>query len=96
MACYYSSCLHLPHLKAKSDETEFTLPDFPEANKFHSSQLSESLRASNGTDPFALYLKKVFTEGMKTNGLIINTVEESLTELEQCTSGRPLTCQFGL
>ncbi|CAL8998494.1 unnamed protein product [Prunus brigantina] len=76
MACYYSSCLHLPHLKAKSDETEFTLPDFPEANKCHSSQLSESLRASNGTDPFALYLKKVFTEAMKTNGLIINTVEE--------------------
>ncbi|BBH04350.1 hypothetical protein Prudu_015455 [Prunus dulcis] len=34
-ACYYSACLHLPHLKAKSDETEFTLPDFPEANKFH-------------------------------------------------------------
>ncbi|BFG33485.1 hypothetical protein CerSpe_197590 [Prunus speciosa] len=76
MACYYSSCLHLPLLKAKSDETEFTLPDFPEANKFHSSQLSENLRASNGTDPFALYMKKVFTEGMKTNGLIINTVEE--------------------
>ncbi|XP_021830884.1 UDP-glycosyltransferase 92A1 [Prunus avium] len=75
-ACYYSSCLHLPLLKAKSDETEFTLPDFPEANKFHSSQLSESLRASNGTDPFALYMKKVLTECMKTNGFIINTVEE--------------------
>ncbi|KAI5321176.1 hypothetical protein L3X38_030247 [Prunus dulcis] len=76
MACYYSLCLHLPHLKAKSDEIEFTLPDFPEANKFHSSQLSENLRASNGTDPFALYMKKVFTEVMKTNALIINTVEE--------------------
>ncbi|XP_070664183.1 UDP-glycosyltransferase 92A1-like isoform X2 [Malus domestica] len=76
MACYYSLCLHLPHLKAKSGEYEFTLPDFPEAKKFHISQLSESLKLSNGTDPFSVFVHKAFNECMKTDGMVINTVEE--------------------
>ncbi|XP_050111926.1 UDP-glycosyltransferase 92A1-like isoform X2 [Malus sylvestris] len=76
MACYYSLCLHLPHLKAKSGEYEFTLPDFPEAKKFHISQLSESLKLSNGTDPFSVFVHKSFNECMKTDGMVINTVEE--------------------
>lgn len=76
MVCYYSFCLHLPHLKAKSGEYEFTLPDFPEAKKFHISQLSESLRLSNGTDPFSVFVHKAFNKCMKTDGLVINMVEE--------------------
>ncbi|CAN6693430.1 unnamed protein product [Malus baccata var. baccata] len=76
MACYYSLCLHLPHLKAKSGEYEFTLPDFPEAKKFHISQLSETLKLSNGTDPFSVFVHKAFNECMKTDGMVINTVEE--------------------
>ncbi|RVX13030.1 UDP-glycosyltransferase 92A1 [Vitis vinifera] len=52
MACYYSLWLNVPHPKPNSNG-EFSLLDFPEASTIHVTQMSENLRAADGTDPYS-------------------------------------------
>ncbi|KAG5517616.1 hypothetical protein RHGRI_038123 [Rhododendron griersonianum] len=56
LACYYSTWLNLPHLK--TDSPEFSLPDFPEAGKFHVTQLAASYLAADGEDPWSIFQRE--------------------------------------
>lgn len=74
-ACYYSICLNLPHRSSEPDEY-FTLPDFPEASKFHVTQLAEHIRAADGKDQFSRFIQRVFHMLGEADGILFNTVEE--------------------
>ncbi|KAJ0084299.1 hypothetical protein Patl1_29803 [Pistacia atlantica] len=73
-ACYYSLWLNLPH--SNSDSDEFELPDFPEASTLHVTQMSDTLRAADGSDSFSVFVKKVFPLWVKADAILVNTVEE--------------------
>lgn len=71
---YVSLWLYLPH--ASTDSDEFSLPDFPESGPLHRSQLASVLKTANGSDPWSQFLRQEISSSLKTDGLLINTVEE--------------------
>ncbi|RVW48684.1 UDP-glycosyltransferase 92A1 [Vitis vinifera] len=75
MACYYSLWLNVPHPKPNSNG-EFSLLDFPEASTIHVTQMSENLRAADGTDPYSVFNKEALSEWMNSDGVLFNTIEE--------------------
>lgn len=75
LACYYSIWLNLPH-RSNSEKGEFLLPDFPEAGKFHVTQLSPSLLIADGSDPFSIFQRKCLSTWVNSDGFLFNTVEE--------------------
>ncbi|CAA2992263.1 UDP-glycosyltransferase 92A1-like [Olea europaea subsp. europaea] len=74
MACYYSMWLNLPHKHTESQE--FMLPDFPEAGKFHVTQLSPALLVAQEDDPFTTFQRKNLPNWSKSDGILFNTFEE--------------------
>ncbi|KAK6937088.1 UDP-glucuronosyl/UDP-glucosyltransferase [Dillenia turbinata] len=74
MGVYYSSFLNLPHKKTNS--SEFTLPDFPEASRIHISQLPYSIHEANGSNSISEYVQKVLPAWKDSDAILFNTVEE--------------------
>ncbi|KAL2557206.1 UDP-glycosyltransferase 92A1 [Forsythia ovata] len=74
MACYYSMWLNLPHKHTES--LDFVLPDFPEAGKFHVTQLSPALLVAEEGDPFTTFQRKIFPYWSKSDGILFNSIEE--------------------
>ncbi|KAL5766709.1 hypothetical protein ACOSP7_017326 [Xanthoceras sorbifolium] len=75
LACYHSLWLNLPHRNTDSDE--FPLPNFPEASRIHVTQLSDNLRAADGTDSLSVFLNKVLPLWTAVDGISVNTVGET-------------------
>lgn len=75
MACYYSLWSNVPHPKPNT-HGEISLLDFPEASRIHVTQMSENLRAADGTDPISLFNKESLSEWTKSDGVLFNTVKE--------------------
>ncbi|CAI9106614.1 OLC1v1005810C1 [Oldenlandia corymbosa var. corymbosa] len=76
LACYHSLWLNLPHRNTNDEKGEFLLPDFPEAGKFHVTQLSPSLLLADGTDPSSIFQRKCLPTWVNSDGFLFNTVEE--------------------
>ncbi|KAK9078554.1 hypothetical protein SSX86_002611 [Deinandra increscens subsp. villosa] len=74
LACYFSSWINLPH--KNSDSGEFTLPDFPEAGKLQVTQLTPSLLAATGDDPWSEFQKKNLPAWADADGFLFNTIEK--------------------
>ncbi|XP_058199407.1 UDP-glycosyltransferase 92A1 [Rhododendron vialii] len=74
LACYYSTWLNLPHLK--TDSPEFSLPDFPEAGKFHVTQLAASYLAADGEDPWSIFQRENLSAWSNSNGVLFNSISE--------------------
>ncbi|XP_024991984.1 UDP-glycosyltransferase 92A1 [Cynara cardunculus var. scolymus] len=74
LACYYSAWINLPH--KNSDSGEFFLPDFQEAGKLQVSQLTPSLVAATGNDPWSKFQIKNLPTWDNADGFLFNTVEE--------------------
>ncbi|KAI3705437.1 hypothetical protein L1987_75674 [Smallanthus sonchifolius] len=74
LACYFSSWINLPH--KNSDSGEFTLPDFPEAGKLQVTQLTPSLLAATGDDPWSKFQKTNLPAWAKADGFLFNTIEK--------------------
>ncbi|XP_071734828.1 UDP-glycosyltransferase 92A1-like [Rutidosis leptorrhynchoides] len=74
LACYYSAWIHLPHKNSVSGE--FTLPDFKEAGKLQVTQLTPSLVAATGDDPWSEFQKKNLPEWHNCDGFLFNTIEK--------------------
>ncbi|KAM7502615.1 hypothetical protein LguiB_001519 [Lonicera macranthoides] len=74
LACYCSMWLNLPH--QKRDSVEFTLPDFPESGQFHITQLTASLLAADGTDPWSIFQQTNIPLLAKSDGFLFNTILE--------------------
>ncbi|KAL5765016.1 hypothetical protein ACOSQ2_017610 [Xanthoceras sorbifolium] len=75
LACYHSLWLNLPHRNTDSDE--FPLPDFPETSRIHVTQLSDNLRAADGTDSLSVFLNKVLPLWTAVDRISVNTVGET-------------------
>ncbi|KAJ9164401.1 hypothetical protein P3X46_023979 [Hevea brasiliensis] len=73
-ACFSSLWLNLPH--RNTDSEEFTLPDFPEASKFHVTQLTELLRKTDGKDSISVFLRNMLVGWYNADRILMNTVEE--------------------
>lgn len=76
LACYYSIWLNLPHRENNEEKGEFMLPDFPEAGKFHVTQLSPSVLIADGSDPCSIFQRKCLPSWVNSDGFLFNTVEE--------------------
>lgn len=74
LACYFSAWINLPHKDSVSGE--FTLPDFPEAGKLQVTQLTPSLVAATGNDPWSKFQKENLPAWHNSDGFLFNTVEE--------------------
>lgn len=74
LACYYSTWLNLPHRKTESPE--FSLPDFPEAGKFHVTQLAASYLAADGNDPWSIFQRENLSAWSKSDGVLFNSISE--------------------
>lgn len=74
LGCYYSMWLNLP--QRHNDKGEFKLPDFPEAGKFHVTQLSPSLLIADGSDPYSIFQQKWLPAWANADGFLFNTVED--------------------
>lgn len=74
LACYYSLWVNLPHRKTGSDE--FWLPDFLEAGKLETTQLSPSLVSADGTDPPSVFQASNLPKWLDSDGFLFNTIEE--------------------
>ncbi|XAR60408.1 hypothetical protein NMG60_11033771 [Bertholletia excelsa] len=72
LACYYSMWFHLPHWSSNS--TEFTLPDFPEAGRFHVTQLAASFLQADGTDSWSIFQRQNLRAWASSNGVLFNSV----------------------
>lgn len=66
--------LNLPH--RKRDSVEFTLPDFPESGRFHVTQLTASLLAADGTDPWFIFQQTNLPLWTKSDGFLFNSILE--------------------
>lgn len=75
LACYCSTWLNLPH-RSNTGSVEFHLPDFPEAGKFHITQLTPALLAAGEDDQFTDFLRTNIIEWSKADALLFNTVED--------------------
>ncbi|XP_077252723.1 UDP-glycosyltransferase 92A1-like isoform X2 [Tasmannia lanceolata] len=73
-AVYFELWLHLPH--SQTDSEEFLLPDFPKAGHIHRSQLPDHLKLADGTDRWSKFLRREFSFWGRSDGFLINTVEE--------------------
>nr|XP_043634297.1 UDP-glycosyltransferase 92A1 [Erigeron canadensis] len=73
LACYYSAWINLPHKNSVSGE--FTLPDFQEAGKLQVSQLTPSLVAATGNDPWSEFQKINLPLWGNADGFLFNTIE---------------------
>ncbi|XP_077210349.1 UDP-glycosyltransferase 92A1-like [Tasmannia lanceolata] len=73
-AVYFELWLHLPH--SLTDSEEFLLPGFPEARHIHRSQLPNHLKLADGTDRWSKFLKRELSFWLRSDGFLINTVEE--------------------
>ncbi|CAK9146764.1 unnamed protein product [Ilex paraguariensis] len=80
LACYYSTWLNLPH--KKTDSSEFTLPDFPEAGKIHRTQLTPSYLSASDTDPSTLFQWKNLPVWSNSDGFLFNTWKAELELLK--------------
>lgn len=77
LACYYSIWLNLPHVKNTADDDDhFSLPDFQEVSKLHSTQLPLTMSQADGTDSWSVYHGKYLPEWAKSGAILFNTVEE--------------------
>ncbi|KAD5961680.1 hypothetical protein E3N88_13153 [Mikania micrantha] len=74
LACYFSAWINLPHKNSTS--SEFTLPDFPEAGKLQLTQLTPSLLAATGDDPWSEFQKKNLPAWGDADGFLFNTIEK--------------------
>ncbi|XP_076942409.1 UDP-glycosyltransferase 92A1-like [Bidens hawaiensis] len=74
LACYFSAWINLSHKNSESGE--FTLPDFPEAGKLQVTQLTPSLVAATGLDPWSEFQKKNLPAWAEADGFLFNTVEK--------------------
>lgn len=74
LACYYSAWINLPH--KNSDSGEFVLPDFQEAGKLQVTQLTPSLVAATGDDPWSKFQIKNLPAWANADGFLFNTIEE--------------------
>ncbi|KAI3748292.1 hypothetical protein L6452_11276 [Arctium lappa] len=74
LACYYSAWINLPH--KNSDSGEFVLPDFQEAGKLQVTQLTPSLVAATGDDPWSKFQMKYLPTWADADGFLFNTIEE--------------------
>ncbi|KAG9148093.1 hypothetical protein Leryth_003663 [Lithospermum erythrorhizon] len=74
LACYYSMWLTLPH--KQTEKVEFCLPDFPEAGKFHISQLSASFLVADGSDPYSTFQRRNLPTWLDSDAVLFNTIEE--------------------
>ncbi|CAM8964548.1 unnamed protein product [Rhodiola kirilowii] len=74
--CYYSVWVNMPHRKVNSESAEFVLPDFPEAGKFHTSQLSANQLQADGTDPWSTFQAANLPKLIESDSIMFNTVEE--------------------
>ncbi|XP_044478544.1 UDP-glycosyltransferase 92A1-like [Mangifera indica] len=72
-ACFYSLWLNLPH--RNTDSEEFALPDFPEAPRFHVTQMMDVLRYADGGDSPSSFTRKALSQWSKADGILFNTVE---------------------
>ncbi|KAF2317719.1 hypothetical protein GH714_039657 [Hevea brasiliensis] len=84
--------LNLPH--RNTDSEEFTLPDFPEASKFHVTQLTELLRKTDGKDSISVFLRNMLLGWYNADGILMNTVEE-IDKLGLMYFRKKLADQFG-
>ncbi|XXG67901.1 hypothetical protein AAC387_Pa06g1138 [Persea americana] len=73
-AVYFSLWLNLPHSQTDSDE--FSLPDFPEAIAVERSQLSNHLKAANGSDSWSWFLQQELSLCLRSDGILFNTVRD--------------------
>ncbi|KAL7174059.1 hypothetical protein ACSBR2_033332 [Camellia fascicularis] len=74
LACYHSVWLNLPH--RSNDSAEFSLPDFPEAGKFHMTQLAASFVAADGKDRWSVFQHKNLPGWSYSDGVLFNSIEE--------------------
>ncbi|KAH6757205.1 hypothetical protein C2S53_017073 [Perilla frutescens var. hirtella] len=66
--------MNLPH--KNSANSEFQLPDFPEAGNFHVSQLTLAVLMAEHTDPVTDFQRKNIQTWSNADALLFNTVEE--------------------
>ncbi|KAJ0771639.1 putative UDP-glucuronosyl/UDP-glucosyltransferase, UDP-glycosyltransferase family [Helianthus annuus] len=74
LACYFSSWINLPHKNCENGE--FMLPDFKEAGKLQVTQLTPTLVAATGVDPWSKFQKKNLPEWAEADGFLFNTIEK--------------------
>ncbi|KAF8395879.1 hypothetical protein HHK36_019834 [Tetracentron sinense] len=75
-AIFFSLLLHLPQHETDSDD-EFSLPDFPQVSRIHSSQLPYYLKNTDGdSNSWSIFLKREFLQWLNSDGLLVNTVED--------------------
>ncbi|GLJ06416.1 hypothetical protein SUGI_0038550 [Cryptomeria japonica] len=73
--CVYNSLwMHLPHKNTESD-TFSLAPDLPHVS-FHRSQLPLSLKQTDETDPWYLFLKRQIPCNLRSWGTLLNTFDE--------------------
>ncbi|GLJ06415.1 hypothetical protein SUGI_0038530 [Cryptomeria japonica] len=72
-AVYYSLWMNLPHKKTDSD-TFSLAPELPHVS-FHTSQLPLSLRLTDDTDPWHLFLKRQIPRNLRSWGTLLNTFD---------------------
>ncbi|XP_052181672.1 UDP-glycosyltransferase 92A1 [Diospyros lotus] len=73
LGCYHSVWLNLPHLASQS--AEFTSPDFPEAGRFHVTQLTAAYLQADGKDGWSVFQHRNLSGWANSDGLLFNTVE---------------------
>ncbi|KAK1421601.1 hypothetical protein QVD17_24070 [Tagetes erecta] len=79
LACYFSTWMNLPHKNINNSgefSLEFSLPDFEEAGKLQVTQLTPSLVAATGDDPWSKFQKKNLPAWGEADGFLFNTVEK--------------------
>ncbi|KAF5751028.1 putative UDP-Glycosyltransferase superfamily protein [Tripterygium wilfordii] len=73
MATYFSVSLNM--LQCKTEEKEFSLPDFPEAAKIQLSQLGNDLKFTDGTDAGHLFRVRHLTFCLRSDAILLNSIE---------------------
>ncbi|GAB2285369.1 hypothetical protein Dimus_019822 [Dionaea muscipula] len=74
---YISIWKDLPHKHATTEDGFFTVPGFPESDRFHVTQLHKFLRAADGSDSWSMFFQPQISKSMSApGGWLVNTVEE--------------------
>ncbi|XP_038678415.1 UDP-glycosyltransferase 92A1-like [Tripterygium wilfordii] len=91
MATYFSVSLNM--LQCKTEEKEFSLPDFPEAAKIQLSQLGNDLKFTDGTDAGHLFRVRHLTFCLRSDAILLNSIEglgqTGVTYFRRKMGGRP-------
>ncbi|KAL0435460.1 UNVERIFIED_CONTAM: UDP-glycosyltransferase 92A1 [Sesamum radiatum] len=74
MACYY--CLRMNLIRQCPRNDEFFLPDFPEAGKFHVTQIPFFMLVAEENDRMAKFQRKNLPKWSSSDAFIFNTVED--------------------